>query len=58
MSAMVGRASGGTGAEASATGLLGGIFSRQGHANIHVKFSDVDWATIVRSGDFLTQQEV
>lgn len=42
----------------SETGLLGGIFSRQGHAALHVKFSDVDWATLVRSGGFITQQEV
>lgn len=39
-------------------GLLGGIFSRQGHGGIHVKFSDVDWATLVRMGGFLSQQEV
>ncbi|CAM9186984.1 unnamed protein product [Sphacelaria rigidula] len=42
----------------SEPGLLGGIFSRQGHGEIHVKFSDVDWATLVRSGGFLSQQEV
>lgn len=42
----------------SEPGLLGGIFSRQGHGGIHVKFSDVDWATLVRSGGFISQQEV
>lgn len=42
----------------SEPGLLGGIFSRQGHSGIHVKFSDVDWATLVRSGGFISQQEV
>lgn len=42
----------------SEPGLLGGIFSRQGHGEIRVKFSDVDWATLVRAGGFLSQQEV
>lgn len=40
------------------SGLLGGIFSRKDHTGIHVKFHDVDWATIVRAGGFLTQVEV
>lgn len=40
------------------SGLLGGIFSRKEHTGIHVKFHDVDWATIVRAGGFLTQVEV
>lgn len=40
------------------SGLIGGIFSKKEHDSIRVNFSDVDWATIVRSGGFLTQGEV
>lgn len=32
------------------SGLVGGLFSKKEHDGIHVKFSDVDWATIVRAG--------
>lgn len=40
------------------SGLIGGIFSKKEHDSIRVKFSDVDWATIVRSGGFLSHSEV
>lgn len=40
------------------SGLVGGIFSKKEHDGVHVKFSDVDWATIVRAGGFLTHAEV
>lgn len=39
------------------SGLVGGLFSKKEHDGIHVKFSDVDWATIVRAGG-LSQVEV
>lgn len=39
------------------SGLVGGIFSKKDHDSIRVKFSDVDWATIVRAGS-VTQSEV
>ncbi|CAM9887279.1 unnamed protein product [Ectocarpus sp. 4 AP-2014] len=39
------------------TGLVGGIFSKAQHDGIRVKFSDVDWATIVRAGN-VSQTEV
>lgn len=39
------------------SGLVGGIFSKAQHDGIHVKFSDVDWATIVRAGN-VSQTEV
>lgn len=39
------------------SGLVGGIFSKAQHDSIRVKFSDVDWATIVRAGN-LSQTEV
>ena len=40
-----------------ASGLVGGIFSKRDHDGIRVKFTDVDWATIVRAGG-VTQSEV
>eukprot|EP00903_Cladosiphon_okamuranus_P020575 g18886.t1 len=40
-----------------ASGLVGGIFSKRDHDSIRVKFTDVDWATIVRAGS-VTQSEV
>lgn len=40
------------------SGLVGGIFSKKEHDGVHVKFSDVDWATIVRAGGFLSHSEV
>ena len=39
------------------SGLVGGIFSKKDHDSIRVKFSDVDWATIVRAGG-VSQSEV
>ncbi|CAM9408075.1 unnamed protein product, partial [Ectocarpus sp. 13 AM-2016] len=39
------------------SGLVGGIFSKAQHDGIRVKFSDVDWATIVRAGN-VSQTEV
>lgn len=48
-------ASGGSSRKES--GLIGGIFSRAQHDSIRVKFSDVDWATIVRAGG-VSQSEV
>lgn len=39
------------------SGLVGGIFTKKEHDGIHVRFSDVDWATIVRAGG-LSQSEV
>lgn len=55
---MLGRTLGQDVVDPNEPGLLGGIFSRQGYASIHVKFSDVDWATLVRSGDFISTEEV
>lgn len=40
-----------------ASGLIGGIFSKRDHDSIRVKFTDVDWATIVRAGG-VTHSEV
>ena len=39
------------------SGLVGGLFAKKEHDGIHVRFSDVDWATIVRAGG-LSQSEV
>lgn len=39
------------------SGLVGGIFNKRDHDSIRVKFTDVDWATIVRAGG-VTQSEV
>lgn len=39
------------------SGLVGGIFAKKEHDGVHVRFSDVDWATIVRAGG-LSQSEV
>lgn len=49
---------GGAREERVQSGLVGGIFSKKEHDGVHVKFSDVDWATIVRAGGFLSQSEV
>ena len=53
-----GTGGGGIGETSRDSGLVGGIFNKKEHDGIHVKFSDVDWATIVRAGGFISHGEV